>query len=941
MRAVALLLTVLTGFSGLVYEVAWQKAFAILLGSHSEATAAVLGIFLGGLSLGYALFGGVSRRVVEAARRRGRPPRLLMVYGLVEAAIGVHALLFGWIFAAVRELSLALSPESQVPGFAVDVGLTALAIGPPTVLMGGTIPILTQALSRSLGDATRFHAFVYGFNAAGAVGGALAAGFVLIPRLGILGTLGWMGLVNLGAGAVFLVLGLRGRAAAPPREGAAAPRIQGFGAYALAAALLGFAMMAAQTVLIRIGGLAFGASHFTFAMVVAVFVLCIALGSLAVSALPRIPRAAPVACSAAMAALLLALYGSLPDAPYWAHLLRTQFPSEEAAFHRYWLSALGGILVVLALPVGLSGATLPLLFHHLRHEVADLGQIAGRLYSWNTVGNLLGALLGGYALLLWIDLHQVYRLAVAAAFLASGILAFRIHAPPRLALGAVGAALLAVLVGLDGWDPQRLSSGLFRKREASAATHRGAGATFAQAAPDAIPFYTDDPTASIAVKMNRIAGREVFSIITNGKPDSSLGGDYPTMALHALVPCLVAAQCRDAFVVGYGTGVTAGEFAALDSMRQVVVAEISRGVIQAAPYFDHGNQQASQSPKVRLRRRDAYRALLRSEGRFDVIASEPSNPWVTGVEMLYSREFLEAARDRLGPGGVYAQWLQSYEIDGPTVELVLRTYASVFDRVAVWYTVGPDLMLLGLTEGAEVSLDRIAERMQAPDFRAGLRRAGVRSLTELLAHELLPVGVLHAARMDGEVHTLLHPRLSDRAARAFFRGETANLPATATGAPADVGARTSLLRSHAIGPDGRLAPRARRALVDELCGGLRRECATVVARWMAEDPDSIELRALLQERRRNPRVARHLEPALLERLVRFFGEGSGGEARSAEAIEGDAALFETYYYHGVPFRRDALPAFREGCREPGCAAAIAAAEERPSAVGRSPADSIR
>ena len=181
---VALTLTLLTGFSGLVYEVAWQKYLAMLLGSHAEATAAVLGIFLGGLSVGYALFGRLTRRVVERAQTRGEPPRLLYIYALVEAGIGLYALLFPWIFTLAQQLSL-LGPTGAGTGFAFDIGLSALLLGLPTVLMGGTIPILTLALSGSLERATRVHAWVYGVNTAGAFAGALAGGFVLIPLLGL------------------------------------------------------------------------------------------------------------------------------------------------------------------------------------------------------------------------------------------------------------------------------------------------------------------------------------------------------------------------------------------------------------------------------------------------------------------------------------------------------------------------------------------------------------------------------------------------------------------------------------------------------------------------------------------------------------------------------------------------------------------------------------
>jgi predicted membrane-bound spermidine synthase len=749
-RSVALLLTVLTGFSGLVYEVTWQKSLAILLGSHSEATAAVLGLFLGGLSLGYSLFGSVCRKLVERARATSRAPRLLLLYGGVECGIGLWALLFPILFAGARTLSVCFPAGPEALSFGIDVALTALLIGPPTVLMGGTIPILTQALARDLRDATRFHAFVYGFNTAGAFAGALAAGFVLIPYLGIPGVLRWMGVLNLLAGAIFLLLGsnARGRAPLPAEEGTA--RIEGFASCALAAVLLGFAMMSVQTVLVRVGGLAFGASHFTFAMVVAVFVLCIALGSLAVSAFERIPRAAVAVCPLLLAALLTLLYRPIQDAPYWAHLLRTFFRDTNEAFYPYFLVAFLGILAVLFVPVGLSGATLPLLFHELRRQVGDLGRVAGRLYSYNTFGSLLGALLGGYALLFWLDLHHVYRIGVAAAFAAGGLLAVRTKLVPATAAAIATAAALAALALAAPWEPGRLSAGLFRQREPLPATYRGPTAALTPASGSLVRFYDDDPATSVAVKAHPVGDRTSLAIFTNGKPDGSLISDYPTMALVALLPCLMAESCEQVFVVGYGTGVTVGEFAALESTRSVVVAEISRGVIEAAPLFDHGNQQASRSAKVRVVRSDAYRALLRSTGSYDVIASEPSNPWASGVEMLYSREFLEAARDRLRPGGVYAQWLHTYETDEETVALVLRTYASVFDEVAVWYSLGPDLLLLGFKDSPPgLGFFRIEQRSRAPDYQKALKRLGIDSLPALLAHELLPLGVVHAAGLEG------------------------------------------------------------------------------------------------------------------------------------------------------------------------------------------------
>src|SRR5262249_45821424 len=151
-------------------------------------------------------------------------------------------------------------------------------------------------------------------------------------------------------------------------------------------------------------------------------------------------------------------------------------------------------------------------------------------------------------------------------------------------------------------------------------------------------------------------------------------------------------------------------------------------------------------PKIRIVRSDAYRALRRERESYDVIVSEPSNPWVTGVEMLFSREFLAEARERLAPGGVYCQWYHLYETSPPAVELVLRTYASVFDHVAVWSVNHADLLLLGFRDAdatAALDLARVERRFARADFRAAFARLGIDGLGQLLVHEMLPLDVVN------------------------------------------------------------------------------------------------------------------------------------------------------------------------------------------------------
>lgn len=938
LRAMVLALTVLTGFSGLVYEVAWQKYLATLLGSHSEATAAVLALFLGGLSLGYSLFGRVTRRVVDRAAARGEAPRLLLLYGVVEGSIGVHALAFPWLFEAVSALSFAIPHPPGGFGFGLDVALAALLILPPCILMGGTIPILTQALARGLEDATRIHAWVYAFNTVGAFLGALAGGLLLIPALGLQWVVWAMGAVNLLAGSVLGLLGVRRRAVfTGAGEGAPGPPLP-VGPFAASALLIGFSAMAFQTVLIRLGGLSLGASHFTFAMVVAVFVLCIAIGSFMVSALPAIGPRVLVGAQWALAALMALLYPMLENAPWAAHVVRSLFRDHDAAFYPYQLAVLLGALAVLAVPVGLSGAMLPLIFHHLRRQAGDLGAAAGRLYAWNTVGSLLGALLGGYLLLFWLDLHHVYRVALAALVASATLLTIRMFALPAVPIALLLLVpALAGIAALPGWRPERLASGVFRIRQPSAVSYGSPTRFFDQVNRGRrIPFYTDDPNSTVSVMESRSpAGVVDHAIATNGKPDSSLLVDYPTMALAALVPLLFAEGAEQAFVIGYGTGVTVGELGTLESMRRVVVAEISPGVIEAAPWFEAGNQGALRNPKTEIQISDAYRALLRSEDRYDVIVSEPSNPWVTGVEMLFSQEFLRAARDRLTPGGVYCQWFHLYENDPAVVELVLRTYASVFDHVAVWYALGPDLLLLGFDDPAEaLDLERLRDRADRADMARALRRAGVKDLPSLLAHEILPLGVVHAAGLEGDVQTLLHPVLTHRAGRAFFLARAASLPAAAGPEAARLGAENSLLRRYAAAEGGILPDELHQTLVAESCRGIPTVCATRVAYWLHQHPASPALAHQLAQLRPLPQLADDLTPARLAALVALFAPG---EVRPGETTPEEASqltnLFLRYYLHAAPFSREVLASVWQRCSDGAgagtrCAEGLAEAEAR-------------
>jgi hypothetical protein len=369
------------------------------------------------------------------------------------------------------------------------------------------------------------------------------------------------------------------------------------------------------------------------------------------------------------------------------------------------------------------------------------------------------------------------------------------------------------------------------------------------------------------------------------------------MALAGLLPAALLPRLEHAFVIGWGTGITAGELAALRTTRRVTVAEISSAVFAADRFFADANLDVGRSPKLRRIRSDAYRALLRSEERYDVIVSEPSNPWMAGVEMLFSREFLEAARSRLAPGGAYVQWIHCYESDDATLALVLRTFRSVFHETAVWYAQGDDLLLVGFEGSGRLELAEIEARAARPDLAAGLARAEVENAVALVAHELMPAGVLDALPLDGPLHSLLHPRLTYAAARAFFAGGRGRLPFSGAGAAGVRGTERSLARQLRAREGGALSDLSYAALVDESCGARADACTAWLADWLRAGPRWPAINERIESIRETG-LGETVHPEDVRDLAALLGGRPSGGSLDAKRQK---ALLRQYHQHGIPF----------------------------------------
>jgi hypothetical protein len=276
---------------------------------------------------------------------------------------------------------------------------------------------------------------------------------------------------------------------------------------------------------------------------------------------------------------------------------------------------------------------------------------------------------------------------------------------------------------------------------------------------------------------------------------------------------------------------------------------------------------------------------------------------VTGVELLYSRDFLQVARDKLTPNGIYAQWLQTYQMDEKTIALALQTYRQVFDELSVWYMHGTDLLILGYMRAEPVGPKLFAgleERWKNADYQRAFAKISIDSLGELLAHELFPLGVITAAKLPDLVHTIEHPILSDYAMRASFRGEAAILPATHLDESAAIGARNSLLRRYMKYRFG-LSEDERYAVLEETCAYQMSLCATLIAQWGVDEPGSNGHRRAIDAARASPPHAPLTTAEIQSRIELLLGARNGVEMKTASQRRDIAKFYRRFYHHAAPF----------------------------------------
>lgn len=709
----------LSGFAGLIYESIWSHYLKLFLGHAGYAQTLVLAIFMGGMAIGAWLAGRYSRNWRN----------LLAAYAATEAVIGVTALVFHEAFVAVTEAAfdhILPALGSPLSAAVAKWTLATVLILPQSVLLGMTFPLMSGGLIRRYpGTPGAALAMLYFTNSFGAGVGVLVAGFLMIERLGLPGTMQAAGALNLVvAGAVALLARVAAPESAPipatpqPRRARRTLRL-----LLAIAALTGAASFIYEIAWIRMLTLVLGSATHSFELMLSAFILGLAFGGLWIRG--RIDRIADpqrflgiVQIVMGLAALAtLPLYGKTFELMQLAMHAFTRTGTGYGLFH----VASHGIALLVMFPAAFcAGMTLPLITYAMLKRGYGEPSI-GAVYAANTLGAIVGVFLAAHIGLPLLGLKGTLVTGAAIDVGLGLVLLWTVLGRSRRLIAAVAlaAAVFGTILAVVELDTHRMISGVFRH-----------GQLFTPQDAKLI-YYKDGRTASVSV-VDFLGGR---SIRTNGKSDGGVNlngppvSDETTMTLTAVLPLAIKPDARRVAVIGIGTGITTHTLLGNFELEAVDTIEIESAMAEAARRFLPRNTAAFADPRSHIHIDDAKTYFSTYNRRYDVIISEPSNPWVSGVSSLFTIEFYRLARRHLASGGVLVQWLQLYETETALLASVIGALAQVFPDYVIYTPNDKDLLIVA---GEPAVLARpLADVFRKPGLAKELKAVNVHTIGDL------------------------------------------------------------------------------------------------------------------------------------------------------------------------------------------------------------------
>lgn len=755
MRVLILACFFLSGASGLILEMLWTRMLTLVFGSTTLAVSTVLTAFMGGLGLGSYLAGKLADRIKSPVR----------AYAAVEASIGAYALLVPlavslypalnrWLWSAFGDRYALLS----VLRFVASAGLLIV----PTTLMGATLPLLARHFVQRPWELRRAGLRIgtlYAVNLFGAVAGSFFAGFVFLPVLGLRWTNVTAASFNIGLAAAILVARrlrpaaetdasptmdeLLDRAAAEGSVAAAAlPPEPVVDRRARAVALGGFAVsgataMTLQVMWTRALAVLIGSSIFSFTIILVAVLIGLGIGSAVFGRVSQ-RTAHPVRWLgglhlgiAAAVGLSYLVTDRIPYVFTWL-LQSTSFGVDAILVCQFMLAC------ITVLPATfLMGGVFPLTVRIAALRLDSVGRDVGTAYALNTTGAIVGSFLSGFVVLPHLGLQRgIYVSVLAGLGLAAALFAVAPGLGRARRVAGVTAAFGLAALGLilPRWDLVSFSSGFFRVSIAREYIYRKIHKR--EWKNPKLVYYEDGVATTVTVDQ----WGKTFSLKNNGKVDASNDADMATQIIVGILPLLLwkGDAPPKVALVGFGSGVTAGAITQYP-IGSLEVVELEPAIYRASRFFDNDNHRPLENPLVTARVGDGRNFLTQRRDTFDVIVSQPSNPWLTGVSNLFTREYFRDIKTRLGKGGIFCQWAQLYEMAPWNIKTIYRTVREEFPYVYVFAAedLSSDTILIASMDPIKLDLGVIERALRDPRTRAEARRAGLESAHDVVAYLLL------------------------------------------------------------------------------------------------------------------------------------------------------------------------------------------------------------
>ncbi len=752
-----------SGACGLMHEVIWTRLFRHVMGNTTYAVSMVLTVFMGGLALGGYLGGLFMDR---------RKPAPLKVLTILEGGIALSAVLMPLFIQLAQPLykaAYSLTGDSFALVTLLRFLFSALLLIVPTTLMGATLPVITHFFAETFHDTGRAAGKLYAVNTFGAVLGTAAAGFFLIPGIGVSRTIYLAAGLNLLLSlSMYFLSRMAIRAEEEPRDARPAARARkvraqiepvSYGNSSILVLLIGyglsgFAALAYEVAWTRTLAMMIGSSVYAFTLILTAFVAGLALGSMFCSWVVnrfRDPLQTLGILQILIGASALAavpLLGALPlrITGYIARFSESFFIQQTAEFLL--------VFAIMFIPTLLMGAAFPLATRIFSLKSRSVSRSVGVVYGSNTLGTIFGSFAAGFILIPTIGVQNTILLCVflniavaAGFFLASPSMRLSLKAP---AMAGAFLVFLAITLFMPAWDIANMTFGPFyeavRLSESIATSTEKLQEISDQRK---VLFHKDGADASVTVKEFPNGYRALY---INGKPDASSHGDLPSQILVAHLPLMLHPNPRQTMVLGLASGVTLGS-ASLQPTEHIDCLEISPLMVDASHYFDEYNNRPLDNPKVSLILGDGRNHLALSDKKYDVIISEPSNPYFAGLADLFTQDYFRLMRARLNPGGLACAWVQAYLISLDSFKSIVASFQSVFPNMTMWKTLKGDCMMVGAAEDLKVDWGALAERIEDPAIKKDLERISIHSLSDFLGHLIMGPAEAAAFASDGEIHT--------------------------------------------------------------------------------------------------------------------------------------------------------------------------------------------